>query len=250
MCENAHGQPVGPPSAFLPLPPLRRAATPPLPGAYCTLRPLDPAAHGADLAAAWAQSPAAAWTYLWAERPASAAAAAALLAGYAATDDPLHLAVCDAARGGAAVGTLALMRIDAAQGVCELGHVNFSSPLVARSRVATEAVALALRHAFGLGFRRVEWKCDALNAPSVRAAARYGFSPEGVFREHMVVKGRLRDTAWFALLAGEWARAAGPALERWLAPGNFDGAGAQRQALGALREAAAAGAPAAADARD
>ena len=241
-CENALGQPVGAPSAVTPLPPLLRAAARPLLGAYCTLHPLDAATHGADLAAAWALSPASAWTYLWAERPASPAAAAALVAVFAATDDPLHFAVCDAARGGAAVGSLALMRIDAAHGVCEVGHVNFASPLVAQTRVATEAVALLLGFAFGLGFRRVEWKCDALNAPSLRAARRYGFSAEGVFREHMVVKGRLRDTAWFALLAHEWARAAGPALERWLAPANFGEDGAQKESLAALRDAAGSGA--------
>jgi RimJ/RimL family protein N-acetyltransferase len=224
--------PVGPRCDFLPssLQPLRRASAPTLRGAYCTLSPLDPASHGADLARAWDLSAESAWTYLWAPRPQSSAATAALLEGYAATDDPLHFAVCDAAHGGAAVGTLALMRVDMVHGVCELGHINFTSPLVARSRVATEAVALLLRFAFCCGFRRVEWKCDALNAPSVRAAKRYGFTQEGVFREHMVVKGRLRDTAWFSMLVGEWAESC-PALERWLAPSNFDETGKQRERL-------------------
>lgn len=233
--RNSFGQPVGAAIVWAPLPPLRRASMRPLAGRYCRLEVLDPVVHGSTLAVAWEQSPAMAWTYLPVERPSTPASRAALMEGFAASDDPMHFAVLDTAHGGAAVGSLALMRVDTVHGVCEIGHVNFTSPLVARSRMATEAVALLLGFAFEAGFRRIEWKCDALNAPSVRAALRYGFKAEGVFREHFVIKGRLRDTAWFALLRSEWepVRAA---LQCWLAPKNFDEDGVQLRALGAFMQ--------------
>ena len=118
-------------------------------------------------------------------------------------------------------------------GVIEVGHLAFS-PALQRTPAATEAMYLMLRRVFDeLGYRRYEWKCDSLNAPSVAAAKRLGFTFEGIFRQHMIVKGRSRDTAWFAMLDSEWpARKA--AFERWLAPENFDRDGRQKTKLGTI----------------
>lgn len=208
----------------------------PAQGRYARLEPLHPGAHGADLAAAWALSSPAAWTYLFASRPADdGAAGAALVAELAAAPDAAHFAVVDAATS-RATGSLAFMRVDVAHGVLELGHVNFTCPLLAQTRAATEAVFLMLARAFGAGFRRVEWKCDALNEPSRRAARRFGFTEEGTFRQHMVLKGHSRDTVWHSLLADEWPRVA-RAFEAWLDAANFDERGRQREALAARRPA-------------
>jgi RimJ/RimL family protein N-acetyltransferase len=224
--QPAFTYPVGPPCTVA-CTPLRRAA---LHGRFCSLEPLADE-HAADLAEVWEQTRPEAWTYLWAPKPADAAAAAALVAGFVRDAATLHFAVTVSGR---AVGSLALLRVDEVHGCVEVGHVNFTSAGLSRSSAATEAVALLLAHAFGSGFRRVEWKCDALNAPSRRAAARLGFSEEGTFRAHMVVKGRLRDTAWFSMLADEWPRARA-AFERWLDAGNFDERGVQRASLADLR---------------
>ena len=134
----------------------------------------------------------------------------------------------------ATVGALTLMEIRPANGVIEIGHIFFS-PVLQKTRAATEAIYLAMRHAFAdLGYRRFEWKCDALNAPSRAAAIRFGFTFEGIFRQHMVIKGRNRDTAWYSITDKDW-----PVLkagfEAWLKPENFDAAGHQKAALGALR---------------
>ncbi len=124
------------------------------------------------------------------------------------------------------------MEIRRAHGVIEVGHVLFA-PGLRRTRVATETIYLLARWVFELGYRRLEWKCDNRNDASKRAAARFGFSPEGVFRQHMIVKGGNRDTTWFAMLDHEW-----PALrdrfEAWLAPSNFDAAGLQISSLAAI----------------
>jgi RimJ/RimL family protein N-acetyltransferase len=131
------------------------------------------------------------------------------------------------------------MRIDAANGVAETGHILFG-PRLARTRAATEAIYLQARHIFDdLGYRRFEWKCNDLNEPSKRAALRFGFTFEGVFRQHMVVKGKNRDTAWFAMLDREWP-ALRAAFEAWLAPDNFDEAGRQRARLADFRPVQAA----------
>ncbi len=131
---------------------------------------------------------------------------------------------------GKAAGYASYMRIDPANGVVEVGNI-LMSPALQRTTAATEAMFLMARHVFeDLGYRRYEWKCNALNEPSRRAALRYGFTFEGIFRQHMVVKGLNRDTAWFAMLDSEWpARKA--AFEAWLAPANFDEQGRQRQSL-------------------
>jgi len=140
------------------------------------------------------------------------------------------------AKTGQAAGYASYMRMDPANGVIEVGNVMFS-PALQRTPAATEAMYLMARHIFeDLGYRRYEWKCNAKNAPSRRAAPRYGFSFEGIFRQHMVVKGRSRDTAWFSMLDSEWpVRKA--AFEAWLDPGNFDGEGRQRKSLAEIASA-------------
>lgn len=136
---------------------------------------------------------------------------------------------------GEAVGYASLMRIDTLNGVIEVGNVLFS-PMLQRTPAATEAMYLMARYIFDeLGYRRYEWKCNALNQPSRRAADRLGFTFEGIFRQHMIVKGRNRDTAWFAMLDHEWpSRKA--AFEAWLAPENFDGEGNQLRSLKDIRD--------------
>ncbi len=130
---------------------------------------------------------------------------------------------------GKAVGVGSYLRIAPAQGSVEVGHLNFSAPLQG-TRAATEAMYLMMKAAFAAGYRRYEWKCDALNLPSRRAAQRLGFSYEGVFRQHLIYKGRNRDTAWFAITDGDWP-ALKVAFETWLSPRNFDTAGQQQERL-------------------
>ena len=132
-------------------------------------------------------------------------------------------------------GTLSLMRMEPRAGSIETGWLTFA-PRLQRTREATEAVFLLMRWSFEAGYRRFEWKCDAANLPSRRAAERFGFSYEGVFRQAGVVKGRNRDTAWFAAIDAEWP-ALSAAYDRWLDPGNFDPAGRQRESLAALTRA-------------
>ena len=134
---------------------------------------------------------------------------------------------------GNAVGYASLMRIDAPNGVIEVGNVMFS-PQLQRTPAATEAMYLMARYVFEeLGYRRYEWKCNALNLPSRRAALRLGFTFEGIFRQHMVIKGQNRDTAWFSMLDSEWPERK-RAFEAWLAPENFDTEGRQKRALGSF----------------
>lgn len=131
---------------------------------------------------------------------------------------------------GQAAGYASLMRIDTAYGVIEVGNILFT-PALQRTRAATEAMYLLASYIFEqLGYRRYEWKCNALNLPSRKAAARLGFQFEGIFRQHMIVKGRNRDTAWFAMLDSEWPERR-EAFERWLAPENFNAAGRQLTSL-------------------
>ena len=144
--------------------------------------------------------------------------------------DPLYFA---AVVGGRAVGRVSIMRIDLPNGVAEIGNVLWG-PQLRRTPAATEAVYLLTDHLFALGARRVEWKCDHRNEASKAAALRFGFTFEGVFRQHMVVKGENRDTAWFSLLDSEWP-ARRRALQIWLHPANFDATGRQRSALSAVR---------------
>jgi RimJ/RimL family protein N-acetyltransferase len=171
------------------------------------------------------------WTFLAYGPFADEAAMHAHLAAQAASEDPLFFAV---AQDGRAAGVVSYLRMEPEHGVIEIGHIWLGAALQ-RTPAATEAIFLLAREAFdGLGNRRLEWKCDAANARSRRAAERFGFTFEGVFRQHMIVKGRNRDTAWYALLDGEWP-AARAAFEAWLDPGNFDEDERQRQRLAALR---------------
>jgi RimJ/RimL family protein N-acetyltransferase len=171
------------------------------------------------------------WTYMSYGPMADFAAFSKWLASRLTLDDPYSYAIVD--RSGQAVGIATLMEIRPAMRVIEVGHIVYS-PALQRTPLGTEAQYLLARYAFEtLGYRRYEWKCNALNAPSRRAALRYGFAFEGILRQHMIVKGRSRDTAYFSMLDSEWpARKA--AFERWLAPGNFDADGKQRVSLGEL----------------
>ena len=198
-----------------------------LEGRYARLEPLDPARHGADLFAS-AQAEAERFRYLFDEPPQDRAAFDIWLERAAASTDPLFYAVIDK-RTGRAEGRQTLMRIDPAHGVIEIGNILWG-PAIARSRVATEALYLFAEHVFALGYRRFEWKCNDANEPSKRAALRFGFKPEGVFRQHMVVKGLNRDTAWFSITDREWP-ALQAAYRAWLDPANFDASGGQRQRL-------------------
>lgn len=202
----------------------------PLEGRYARLEPLDPAKHGEGLMAS-AQEPGAddRFRYLFDEVPADAAAMQAWLAKASASDDPLFFAVIDKTTG-RAQGRQAFMRIEPVHGVIEIGSILWG-PAIARTRIATEALFLAASHAFEtLGYRRFEWKCDDRNEPSKRAAQRFGFTPEGIFRHHMVVKGQSRDTAWFAIVDNDWHRLKA-GYEAWLRPENFDEAGRQKAKL-------------------
>ena len=225
-------RPVGPPVE--PLPSGRRPERAPLVGVHVRLEPVDARAHAESLFRLSHARPedAVLWTYLAYGPFAGQDAFAAWLEERARSEDPLFLAIVERASG-AAAGMASYMNIVPANGSIEIGHIWFA-PSLQRSRAASEAIYLLARHVFEeLGYRRLEWKCDALNAASIRAARRFGFSYEGTFRQHMIVKGRNRDTAWFALLDREWPlqRAA---FERWLAPENFDPDGRQRVALSAL----------------
>lgn len=199
-------------------------------GRYVRLEPLDPARHGSDLYAACSGPEAEdLFRYLFESPPASRAAFDPWLEKSAASEDPLYFAVVDQASG-RAVGRLTFMRIDSTHGVIETGSILFG-PALARTQGATEAIYLQARHAFDdLGYRRFEWKCNNSNEPSKRAAERFGFTFEGVFRQHMVVKGQNRDTAWYAMLDRDWP-ARRRAFERWLSPENFSTTGGQRRSL-------------------
>ena len=206
-----------------------------LDGRCCRLEPLDPARHADHLFEAYAAAPDGGdWTYLMSERLEDRPAYHRFVEAQAASDDPLHYAIIV---DGAPVGTASLMRIDPANGVIEVGHITFS-PALQRTPAGTEAIFLLTRYVFdALGYRRLEWKCDSLNAPSRRAALRYGFQFEGIFRQAVVTKGRSRDTSWYAMIDKDWP-AAKPAFERWLDVGNFDADGRQIEPLAARASAA------------
>lgn len=198
-------------------------------GRYTRLEPLDAARHGNDLfGASMAEGADVRFRYLF-ESPSERTDFDAWLAKAAANADPMFWAVIDKKTGQAA-GRQALMRIDQSFGVIEIGNILWG-PAIAGRTVATEALYLFASYVFEtLGYRRFEWKCNDLNAPSKAAALRFGFSFEGIFRQHMVTKGANRDTAWFSLIDAEW-----PALktryERWLSPANFDASGQQLKRL-------------------
>ncbi len=221
--------------------PARRPEPRVLAGDRVRLVPVDPVRDAEDLFAAAGADPEL-WRYLPYGPFPGVAELRAHLEGFAGSPDPLFLTVVDAATGRAG-GVVSYLRVEAAHGCVEIGHIWFGAALQ-RTPGATEAIFLLLRHAFEeLGYRRVEWRCNAANARSRRAAARFGFTYEGVFRQHMVVKGRSRDTAWYSLLDGEWA-AASAAFRAWLGPENFDARGRQRTRLADLRSPAPGHVPA------
>jgi RimJ/RimL family protein N-acetyltransferase len=196
-------------------------------GRFCRVEPIDPDRHAADLYAA--NSDPSSWTYLFYGPFDTFETYRRWMVAMTAVDDPLFFTIVENATA-KAVGVASYMRIDPPNGVIEVGHLNFS-PALQRTAAATEAMYLMMRRAFDeLGYRRYEWKCDSLNAPSRKAAERLGFNYEGLFRQAIIYKNRNRDTAWFSIIDSEWP-ARKRAFERWLAPENFDAAGRQRQAL-------------------
>jgi len=231
---NHLGQPVGFPVEdwHLPSHPSRK----PLAGRYCRIEPLDTECHAESLFEAYSlDAEGRLWTYLpygpfktlqdyrkWTDEASCQA-------------DPLLFVILDVCSG-RAIGTTAFLRLDSKNGSIEVGHLCYS-PLLQRTRISTEAMFLMMEHAFSLGFRRYEWKCDALNDPSRASAERLGFIFEGIFRQASVVKGRSRDTAWYSVLDGEW-----PDLRKrfreWLDPVNFDSSGQQRTRLNFRRNSA------------
>jgi RimJ/RimL family protein N-acetyltransferase len=169
------------------------------------------------------------FTYLPSQQPKSEAELAADIDKATLSDDPLTFAVIDTATN-ATEGRQSLMRIVPEHGAIEVGGIYWG-PRLARTRAATEALYLHARHVFDtLGYRRFEWKCNNLNEPSKAAAKRFGFQFEGIFRQHMIVKGKSRDSAWFAMLDGDWPRLRAE-YERWLDPSNFDADGTQKTKL-------------------
>ena len=206
-------------------------------GRVVSVVPLDPVAHADTLyEGSRGEENEGLWRYLFEGPFATRAAFDGHLRERASSEDPLFLAILEKSSGdavGSAVGYASYMRIEPAHRVIEVGSILFTSRLQ-RTVGATEAMYLMARHVFeDLGYRRYEWKCNALNAPSRRAALRLGFTFEGVFRQHMIIKGRNRDTAWFSMLDSEWPKRKA-AFERWLDPSNFDAEGRQKVSLSAL----------------
>ncbi|SDU28992.1 GNAT family N-acetyltransferase [Stappia sp. ES.058] len=203
-------------------------------GRFCRVEPFDLARHAGDLHAAFAQDrEGAIWTYLGYGPFGDEAVFRDFAAATCCGDDPLFHVIVDGVSG-RALGVASFLRIDPANGVIEIGHINFA-PALQQTAMATEAMYLMMRRVFDeLGYRRYEWKCDALNAGSMRAARRLGFTYEGTFRQAVIYKGRNRDTAWFSITDREWP-ALKAAFEAWLAPENFDAEGRQRRSLQEMR---------------
>jgi RimJ/RimL family protein N-acetyltransferase len=230
----------------LPIGPLVDATPRPLPprgtklrGTHVELEPLHPR-HAADLFRAAESGTArgdASWTYLGYGPFASAEVLERFLGDFCAQMDHVAWAVRPVASG-VASGWLTLMNIEPKNAAIELGNI-WLAPVMQRTRAATEAMFLPLKLAADdLGYRRLVWKCNALNAPSRRAAARLGFVAEGEHRANLIVKGRSRDTAWFSMLADEWPPAR-EAILAWLAPDNFDSDGTARRGIAEIRAAMA-----------
>lgn len=228
---NQFGQPVGKALPDWQPRPWPQRVT--LEGRYCRLEPLE-SRHASALYAAFASAKdTRSWTWLLREPDTSEAAYCQWVASVCTLSDPIHFAVIDR-QTGTPVGSLALMRIDASNGVMEVGHVHFS-PLLSQTAMSTEAQWLLMRYAFEtLGYRRYEWKCNSLNEPSRRAAQRLGFQYEGRFRQALVIKGHNRDTDWFSIIDGEWPHI-DRALRAWLAADNFTADGRQIRSLHSLR---------------
>jgi RimJ/RimL family protein N-acetyltransferase len=215
--------------------PVERPARVPLRGGHVMLRPVDPPNDAADLYAAShpPEGDLSIWTYLPDGPYESPEDMRRTLDFAAGSEDPLFFTIVTSADGRPA-GMASYLRITPEHGAIEIGYIWFGVGLK-RTPAATEAIYLLARHVFDdLGYRRLEWKCNALNAPSRRAADRFGFTFEGVFRKQQVVKGRNRDTAWYAIVDDDWPPIR-TAFEEWLAPANFDGDGRQRRGLAQFR---------------
>jgi RimJ/RimL family protein N-acetyltransferase len=210
--------------------PAPRPSLEPLQGRYARLEPLDADTHAADLYRAFSVDDAV-WDYLPYGPFTSASAYHRWVRDTATGPDPVFYAIRDLGTGHCG-GVASYLRITPDHGTIEVGHINLA-PELSQTRAATEAMFLMMDWAFAAGYRRYEWKCDALNLPSRQAAQRYGFSYEGVFRQAAVVKGRNRDTAWFAIIDRDWP-AVREAFRLWLSPENFDGQGRQRERLSDL----------------
>jgi RimJ/RimL family protein N-acetyltransferase len=231
---NELGQPIG-----FPLDDWRGCAHPRgsvMQGRLCRIEPIDIEKHAAQLFAAFAEDREARnWTYLPYGPFSTENEFADWIEASCLADDPCFFSVVDLASE-TAVGVASYLRIEPAVGVIEVGHIHFS-PLMQGRPISTEAMYLMMRQVFdGLGYRRYEWKCDALNQPSRNAAARLGLLFEGIFRQATVYKRRNRDTAWYSILDREWP-AAREAFEAWLEPANFDTQGGQRRRLAELMQA-------------
>jgi len=231
--SNQFGQPIG--ESLADWSPRSCPADVILEGIFCRLEPLHTERHATDLYAAYSSAPDQRdWTYLSTGPFHNESEYRQFVENASHSSDPKHSAVIDCTTG-KAVGTLALMRIDSGNGVIEVGHVVFSSLLKQRP-ASTETQFLLMRYVFEeLQYRRYEWKCDSLNAPSRQAAERLGFRFEGIFRQAVIYKGRTRDTAWYSIIDQEW-----PVLKKaflaWLSAENFDGTGKQRKSLAEIRE--------------
>ena len=227
---NPLGQPIGFPVSDWTPPPLPPRES--MLGRFCRLEPLDVDRHAAGLFAAnAADADGRTWTYLGYGPFDSLPAYRAWMTATCLGDDPMFFAIVDLASGEPA-GVASYLRIAPASGSIEVGHVHFS-PRLQRGPAATEAMVLMMARAFDLGYRRYEWKCDALNARSRAAAERLGLSFEGIFRQATVTKGRNRDTAWYAAIDAEWPDLR-TAFHLWLDPANFDADGQQRRRLSEL----------------
>jgi RimJ/RimL family protein N-acetyltransferase len=222
-----NGNPIG--LAVESLEPAERPDDTPLIGNRVRLERLSAEDHAHDLFVSLTTEPhSSLWTYMPHGPFDTERDLTAWIAGVEQSTDPLFYAIIDAATGHA-IGIAAYLRIDTLNRTIEVGWLTFSSQL-RRSTLATEAMHLMARHAFERGFRRYEWKCNALNGPSIAAAERLGFSFEGVFRNAVIVKGHNRDTAWFAITDSDWP-AVSAAHSTWLLPENFDDEGNQRTSL-------------------
>ncbi|WP_271273646.1 GNAT family N-acetyltransferase [Aliamphritea hakodatensis] len=199
-------------------------------GHYCRLEPLDIDRHTEDLFNAFAADPSGkGWTYLFSEPFTDRVTFNQWLETTCTGQDPLFFTVIDESTN-KAVGMASYLRITPEMGVIEVGHIHFST-LMQRTPVSTEAMFLMMQRVFDeLGYRRYEWKCDSRNEPSKKAAARLGFTFEGIFRQAILYKGRNRDTAWLSVIDKEWP-ALKKAFQLWLAPENFDAKGQQHQSL-------------------
>ncbi len=227
---NHLGQPIGLP---LTTPSPRLPPVTSMDGRYCRLEPVDALRHGAELHAAYTEAvDDGDWTYLPYGPFANEDSFTAWLGTQAEVSDPLFFTIVDG-RSGHCSGLASFLRIDPTAASIEVGHIHLARR-IQQTPAATEAMYLMMARAFDSGYRRYEWKCDDLNAPSRSAAQRLGFAYEGTFRQATHYKNRNRDTAWYSILDSEWPRLE-QEYQRWLEPDNFDESGTQRSPLACRR---------------